>query len=126
MTIDLNDPVTITAKADIFAVLDTSPNEVPALLAALKEGRIQGEFYTGQCCCLVGTIANAKGIDAFDLPWRSIDGLDGVLKRDPDAPAERWFFSIQEGDKPSTSGRVAITVAWVEEWMAERVGGTNK
>ncbi len=127
MTIDINDPATIAAKADIFDVLDTSPNEVPALLAALKEGRIDGTVYSGACCCLIGTLAAAAGLN-----WQAVPDRDrgllirGALARDERSPAEQWFIDIEEGDTPETSERVADTVQWVEEWMAKRAEATSK
>lgn len=121
MTTHAIDPETAAAKADIFAVLDTSPNEVPALLAALKEGRIDGAVYVGPCCCLVGTLADAAGKSVWDVPWRhEVDGLSNGLARSPSSPAEDWFFDINEGDTPATNECSEITVEWVEEWMAKR------
>ena len=107
------------AKADIFAVLNTAPNEVPALLAALKEGRIDGSVYSGECCCLVGTLARARGVLSENLPCRFDVGLSQGLAWSESAPAERWFVTIEEGDKPENDSRVALTVEWVEEWMVQ-------
>lgn len=114
--------VQAAAKADIFAVLNTAPNEVPALLAALKEGRINGSVYAGECCCLVGTLAQARGIDWTDLPNRFENdvGLSQGLAWSEESPAEQWFMPIEEGETPADSERVALTVEWVEDWMAQR------
>lgn len=107
------------AKADIFAVLNTSPKEVPALLASLKEGRIDGTLYAGECCCLVGTLAQARGIDWCDLPFRSDVGLTEGLAIGMTSPAEQWFLPIRAGQTPEDDERVALTVEWVEEWTAQ-------
>ena len=89
-------------RDDLFAVLDSAPAEVPALLCALQEGRV--------CSCLVGTIATARGVNFDDIPG---------LRPDSNRPAERWFLAIRE-DAPVTHPVVAITIGWVEEWQKAR------
>jgi uncharacterized protein YjbI with pentapeptide repeats len=98
-------------RADFRAILDAAVAEVPGLLAALKEGRVDGSCYEGTCSCLVGTIANVRGAHYTDLT--------GIVPN-ADRPAERWFLAIGEGDKPETSPVVRITVGWIEEWQNER------
>jgi hypothetical protein len=65
--------------------------------------------YEGDCCCLVGTIANACG-----APYRT---LAGGLTPNSSRPAERWFLGIKPGDTPETSQIVAITVGWIDEFV---------
>jgi len=96
-------------RDDIGAVLDAAAAEVPALLAALREGRVDGSTYEGACACLVGTIAHAGGVDRNSL---------GTITPDPSRPAERWFVALRPGDKPDRSQVAAITVEWIEQWMA--------
>lgn len=98
-------------RADFRAILDAAPAEVPGLLAALREGRVDGSCYEGTCACLVGTIANVRGAHYTDLTG---------IEPNADRPAERWFLAIVEGDKPETSPVVRITVGWIEEWQTER------
>ena len=100
------------ARADVRAVLDAAPNEVPGLLAALVEGRINGSVYSGECACLVGTIANLRGVNAMSL--------SGGLAPDSSRPAERWFMNLHEGDTPARSGVAAMTAWWIHEWQSER------
>ena len=97
-------------RDDLFAVLDSAPAEVPALLCALQEGRVDGSRYQGECSCRVGTIATARGVNFDDIPG---------LRPDSNRPAERWFLAIRE-DAPVTHPVVAITVGWVEEWQKAR------
>jgi uncharacterized protein YjbI with pentapeptide repeats len=93
-------------KTDFWAILLQNTAEIPGLLAALKEGRINGTTYEGECACLVGTIANVKKCDVHSL------------ERDSLRPAERWFLQISKGMTPETSGVVKLTVEWVEEFLA--------
>jgi hypothetical protein len=78
---------------------------VAGLLKALQEGRVDGSTYIGACACLVGTIANLRGV-AFS-----------TLKYDASRPAERWFLMIAEGDTPETCFASAKAVEWVQEWL---------
>jgi len=93
-------------RADVFAILDAAPAEVPALLAALEAGRVDGSAYEGECCCLVGTLANARGCKYTAL---------GVTP-DSSRPAERWFMGISAGNSAGTV--TTITQGWVREWIA--------
>lgn len=96
---------------DLYAVLAAAPREVPGLLEALRQGRIDGSTYSGECACLVGTVAKLRGCE-----YTAVDGLVPNSNR----PAERWFLAIRPGDTPATSQVSAITTAWVEEWLAAR------
>ena len=97
-------------RADFFAVLDSTPFEVPGLEIALEEGLVNGSSYTGECACLVGTIAKVRECEV-----QSIYGL----KPDSDRLAERWFLAIKP-DMPVTHPVVSITLGWIREWYAER------
>ncbi len=90
--------------------LTENRNEAAGVAIALRDGRVNGSTYKGDCACLVGTIANVKRahISTFSV--------------DSDRPAERWFMMIKTGDKPGdkTGGGFAAGIAlkWVEEWCA--------
>jgi hypothetical protein len=105
---DLGDANLAYFRDDFWAVLSAAPAEVPALIAALREGRVEGSTYEGACACLVGTIANARGCEyshVTDLApnsWR---------------PAEQWFLGIHTGDTPETNAWSARAVAWAETWL---------
>ena len=96
-------------KADLFDVLLRAPNEVAGVRAALIDGRVDGSVYQGECACLVGTIGNLRGV--------SYDALGAGIAPDSGRPAEQWFMSISKGDTPETSGVVAITVEWLDEFL---------
>jgi hypothetical protein len=96
-------------RDDLWAVLSSAPVEVPALLAALREGRVDGSTYFGECACLVGTLANARGCD-----YASIAGLRPNSSR----PAEMFFLLIRPGQTPENHEPSRIAAGWVEEWLA--------
>jgi hypothetical protein len=96
---------------DLYVVLSVARAEAPGLLIALREGRVDGSVYEGECACLVGTIANLRG-EAFRA--MSID-----LRPDSSRLAERWFLAIEKGDTPANSPIVAIMVGWIEAWLEE-------
>jgi hypothetical protein len=93
-------------RNDLFDVLLRSRHEVPGLLLALREGRIDGSTYSGECACLCGTIANVRGVNHHTL---------GFV--DASRPIERWFLNIGKGDKPETSLVAKITEGWIEEFQ---------
>ncbi len=95
-------------RDDIFAVLSAAPHEVQGLLTALKEGRVDGSTYEGDCACLVGTLAKVKGCE-----YGEIKGL----KPDGSRPAERFFIGIKRGDTPATSQCSKLAEEWVNDWL---------
>ena len=87
---------------------------MPGLRLALVESRVDGSTYSGECCCLVGTIANVRACNYNDLD---------CIKPDADRPAERWFLGIN----PWLSHRhpiVAITLEWIDEWTAKQAAAS--
>ena len=96
-------------RDDVWAVLASAPAEVAALLSALKEGRVDGSQYQGDCACLVGTIAIARGCH-----YEMIDGLIP----DSGRPSEQWFMQIKKGDTPETNPASKKAVEWIEQWLA--------
>ena len=106
---DLSGSDLLPIKADFIEVISRAPREVPALIAALKEGRVDGSTYEGSCACLVGTIANVRGADYRDL------------SPDSSRPAERFFMGIKRGDTPETNQASAIALGWAEDWLAIQI-----
>ena len=100
-------------KEDIYEILSSRPDEVSGLLAAIKEGRVDGSTYEGECACLVGTLANVAALPYTDL---------GITPNE-DRPAERFFLGISKGDTPATNPLSAIAAGWVEEWIAAQSTG---
>ena len=81
--------------------------EVPGLLAAIREGRVDGTAYTGQCACLIGTIANLRGVAPENI------GTDSSR------PAEQWFLNINVGNTPATNTFARLAEEWIVEWQGE-------
>ncbi|WP_426271555.1 pentapeptide repeat-containing protein [Dyella kyungheensis] len=95
-----------SVRADFYDVLAWAPAEVPALIDALKNGGVDGSTYQGACACLVGTIANVRGVEYSEL------------EHDSSRPIEVFFASIREGDTPATNQFSAIATEWAEQWLA--------
>ncbi|KDB58419.1 pentapeptide repeat-containing protein [Bordetella bronchiseptica] len=106
---DLGDANLTPIRDDMWAVLSATPTEVPALIAALKAGRVDGSTYQGECACLVGTLANAR-----EVSYSSIESLEPNSSR----PIERFFLSISRGDTPGTNQFSKLALEWAEEWLA--------
>lgn len=92
-------------RNDIWCVLSTAPNEVFGLIDALKNGRVDGSTYSGECACLIGTIANVRHCDV------------NLLRQDSSRPAERFFMGIKENDTPENNQISDLAVKWCEEWI---------
>ena len=90
-------------KHDVWGVLQYAKHEVPNLIEAIKNGKIDGSCYEGECCCLCGTLEKGTG-NKLDI-------------RDPSSPAEQWFSMIKKGDTPETNQASKMALEWVEEWM---------
>ncbi len=102
-------------RNDFFAVLSFAPAEVPALIAALNEGRVNGSCYSdGECGCLIGTLAIASGTDPHDKDGcEVVHGLNGNSER----PAERFFMAIKRGHTPENSQFAKLARDWAQEWF---------
>jgi hypothetical protein len=97
-------------KADVFMVLAYAINEIPALITALKDGKVDGSTYKGPCACLVGTIAKERHVTTKEL--------QGAIKPDSSRPAERFFMAIKEGDTPDTNPASKIAMEWAQEFQS--------
>ncbi|WPU91841.1 pentapeptide repeat-containing protein [Mucilaginibacter sabulilitoris] len=100
----VNNPI----KADFFMILLYARNEVQGLRQALIDGKVDGSTYTGECACLVGTLANVRNCSYEQIPG---------IKPDADRPAERWFTGIRSGDTPDNNEVSKLTLEWVDEFL---------
>ena len=106
---NLTDADLTPIRDDLWAVLSAVPAEVPALIAALEAGRVNGSTYSGECACLVGTIANARGCLYTDVP---------NLRPNSSRLIERFFLGIQIGDTPATSQAAKLAHEWASDWLS--------
>lgn len=95
-------------KDDVRSVLWEAQDEIPGLIQAMQEGRIDGSVYQGECACLMGTIANLRGVPSHALE---------APEPDANRPAERWFLAIRKGDTPENHHIAEITMEWIEEFL---------
>lgn len=99
-----------TIKEDFWLILSHARDEIDGLAQALRDGRVDGSTYTGSCACLIGTIANVRGV--------SVNRLGSVVP-DKKRPAERWFLGILKGDTPENNQIAEITLEWIEEFLSQ-------
>ena len=85
-------------------ILTMARHEVPALVKALRDGKVDGSTYTGECACLVGTLENAGAVN---------------LPHSASSPAEQWFAMIRKGDKPGDDTGGGFAAAKAFEWATE-------
>ena len=106
---DLYDEQLRPFKADLWTELtETRAHaEVPGLIQALREGRVDGSKYEGECCCLVGTLANIRGVSFQEFNPNS------------DRPSERWFMMIRQGDKAGDKSGGGYAAQKAVEWCLE-------
>ena len=100
----------VRIKDDFFTVLDAAAAEVPALLAALRAGHINGSAYEGECSCLKGTIATARGV--------SYKTMEGPLAPNVNTPAETWFLAIRKNYQPDNRLVPRLTEERILAWHA--------
>jgi hypothetical protein len=112
----LPDSYYVTVRDDLWAVLCSAPAEVATLRAALLAGHVDGTVYEGDCSCLVGTLANARGCNYLDIPG---------LAPDSSRPAEAWFLQIKKGNTPTGNDFSKRAVEWIDQWLANMRGTSS-
>ena len=98
-------------KWDFWGRLSVWPNEADGLLEAIKDGRINGSSYKGDCACFVGTVAKIKNKHHEDL---------NGLPADPSSPTEKLFLAIKTGDTPGTNPVSKIVAEWTAVFIKHR------
>ena len=87
-------------KADLFYILDHSPDEAEGLKSALIEGWIEGSLYEGPF--------EIYGIKPHHL-----------------SPVEQFFLNIKKSDTPENNGESKLAVEWIDEWLAKNTEKTT-
>ncbi len=83
---------------DILFIFQCLKSELPAFKDKLIAGEIDGSQYTGDCACLVGTLAKTKGEDV-DKICSSIP----FYQKGTQNMGETWFLNIRKGDTPENN-----------------------
>ena len=102
---------TAEQKDQFIALLDTYPQEVAGLRAAIVEGRIDGMSYWDQrtdCGCVIGTIAHMRGVSETEIRFY----VDVCYEY---SPIEDLVMDISKGDTPATNPVPALLLAWIDE-----------
>jgi hypothetical protein len=93
------------------------PNELEALRLAIIEGRINGSTYSGDCACLAGTLAKARGLTQY----AGADITNGItFHAESSSPRERFFTAIRPGGTPEKNPVAKLALVWVDEAIAIR------
>jgi len=102
---------------DMLFIFSYLKKELPFLREKLVEGKVDGTQYEGECCCLIGTLANEDGgVDKVcsNIPYYE-KGLHNY--------GEQWFFNIRPGDTPENNEFASHAVKLIDEIIKkEEVG----
>lgn len=112
----LND---VSAKADLFAVLDAIPDGFDAVRLAVVEGRIDGiqkrDIQSlGVCGCIKQHLAYHRKVDVRDLP--SVAKLAYPNRSE----LECALYSVQPGNTPETNRILKCVLEWLNEWKSQQ------
>jgi hypothetical protein len=83
---------------DILYIFYTLKSELPEFRKKLLAGEIDGNQYTGECSCLVGTFASIEKKDVDKL----CSTIPFYTKGTHNA-GEKWFLNINQGDTPESN-----------------------
>lgn len=92
-------------REDLYRWLDLFPDRVPALLDAVRQGRLDGSTYHGKCRCVIGYLSSRPLSDAWEF---GSDRPDSI---------EEFVQGIIPGDTPSNSPVMAHLERWILEWQ---------
>lgn len=103
-------------KKDLFEILEKAPWEAYAVRQAIKQGKIDGTRYGGECCCIKGIIANNSGLGATD-DFVTAYGitLDGYGY----SPVENYVRDIYPGMNPGNNEKCRQLLTWLDEFIAQ-------
>ncbi len=104
-------------RADFLAEVLNMPNELDSLRDTIIAGKIDGSTYSGECCCLAGTLAKSRGIGNYNGETIK-NGRD--FHANASSLRERFFTAIKKGDTPETNPASKIVLQWTEEAISMR------
>jgi hypothetical protein len=105
-------------KQDLIAEVLRLPDELEALRETLIAGKIDGSTYSGECACLAGTLAKARGLSGYQ--GGAINNGEIIFHANSGSPREIWFMAIKRGDTPETNPAAKVALEWVDEAIAIR------
>lgn len=93
-------------KRDILNIFHYLPNEVVTLRQKIIEGKIDGTQYSGDCCCLIGTLGDEKACSAIPYYEKGLHNF-----------GEQLFYQIREGDTPENNQFSKIALELCDEFL---------
>ena len=106
------------ARDDLWRWLERFPDRVPALLEAVREGRMDGYSWVGTCRCVIGNLRFDNTASIRD--WASYEALfKGTGFKPWQSPIEEFVVEIRPGDTPANSPVMASLERWIVQWQAE-------
>lgn len=114
-------------KADFFNILDKAPWEAFAVRQAVRQGKIDGKSYFGDCCCIKGIIARNVGLDLrpnlSDIRTINISNSKtfqnsyGIGLSASHSPLEQYIMHIRPGETPENNPECKQLLEWLDEYI---------
>jgi hypothetical protein len=105
-------------KQDLIAEVLRLPDELEALRETIIAGKIDGSTYSGECACLAGTLAKARGLSGYQGETIEVGSI--AFHANSHSPREKWFMAIKRGDTPENNPAAKAALEWVDEAIAIR------
>lgn len=116
-SIDLSEFDVSSIRSAYFDTLSMSLGAADFILDQIRKGKIDGRSYEGECCCVLGKIAQHDKVS-----WKQ-----GPIKADPlNSIVERFTQAIRPGDKPANSRFCKALETWTVEWIEHRDAYRNR
>jgi hypothetical protein len=93
-------------KQQLRYILSYLKPEIPNLITKIKEGKIDGTQYQGECCCLIGSLGNDKACNVIPNYNKGLHNH-----------AEQLFYQIREGDTPENNEFAKLALEICEEFV---------
>ena len=92
-----------------YVLLHQPTKEIESLLVKIKEGKINGTQYVGDCCCLIGSLGDDKAVSLIPHYEKGIHN-----------PSEQLFYQIREGDTPDNNKFSKYAHNFIVDFLKER------
>ena len=81
-------------KQDLIAEVLRLPDELEALRETISAGKIDGSTYSGECACLAGTLAKARGLSGYQGETIEVGALRFTPIPIRRARSGSWLLSV--------------------------------